>query len=107
MYGIAGAQTAVRDWLWLTIYSTDPADCEKYNFKYNNMFYCEKYYEPYEPCKKNKLFFLGVDKGRADLLLCLKAVFEESGIECDIRLLASGLNKKRRQLTSVFLMRNT
>lgn len=23
------------------IYSTDPADCEKYNFKYNNMFYCE------------------------------------------------------------------
>lgn len=79
------------------IYSTDPADCEKYNFKYNNMFYCEKYYEPYEPCKKNKLFFLGVDKGRADLLLCLKAVFEESGIECDIRLLASGLNKKRRQ----------
>ena len=39
----------------------------------------------------------GVDNGRADLLLCLKAVFEESGIECDIRLLASGLNKKRRQ----------
>lgn len=79
------------------IYSTDPADCEKYNFKYNNMFYCEKYYEPYRPCNKNKLFFLGVDKGRADLLLCLKAVFEESGVECDIRLLASGLNKKRRQ----------
>ena len=78
------------------IYSTDQADCEKYNFKYNNMFYCEKYYEPYRPCKKNKLFFLGVDKGRADLLLCLKSVFEKSGIECDIHLLVCGFNKKRR-----------
>lgn len=39
------------------IYSTDPADCEKYNFKYNNMFYCEKYYEPYRPCNKINCFF--------------------------------------------------
>ena len=52
------------------IYSTDPADCEKYNFKYNNMFYCEKYYEPYRPCKKNKLFFLGYEEYLTQLRRC-------------------------------------
>lgn len=52
------------------IYSTDPADCEKYNFKYNNMFYCEQYYEPYRPCKKNKLFFLGYEEYLTQLRRC-------------------------------------
>lgn len=52
------------------IYSTDPADCEKYNFKYNNMFYCEKYYEPYRPCNKNKLFFLGYEEYLTQLRRC-------------------------------------
>lgn len=78
------------------IYSTDQMDCIKYHFKYNNMFYCERYYEPYQSYTENKLFFLGVDKGRADLLLYLKEIFEKVGIKCDIRLLVSHSNRKKR-----------
>lgn len=70
-----------------SIYSTDKGCCQKYHFKYNHIFYTKDYYRPYSPEYKNRLFFLGMDKGRAPFLHELKTVLEKSGLICDIRVI--------------------
>lgn len=67
------------------IYSTDRGCCKTYHFKYNHMFYTRDYYKPYSAKYKNRLFFLGVDKGRTPYLSALKRKLEKSGLICDIR----------------------
>lgn len=70
------------------IYSTDTEDCQKYNLKYNHIFYPRELYTPYTtPAGQNTLFFLGVDKGRAPYIFSLKQLLEKSGVSCDIRVL--------------------
>ena len=71
------------------IYSTDPDCCRKYHFKYNHMFYTRDYYRPYSPEHKNRLFFLGADKGRAPFIHDLKKILDESGLICDIRIVTN------------------
>ncbi len=68
------------------IFSTDPEDCRKYGLKYNHIFYPGDFFTPHTPSKgQDKLFFLGIDKGRAPYIFSLKNVLEESGLSCDIR----------------------
>lgn len=69
------------------IYSTDKGCCRQYHFKYNHMFYTKDYFRPYSPACRNRLFFLGVDKGRAAYLAQLKPLLEQCGLDCDIRIL--------------------
>lgn len=69
------------------IYSTDKKDCEKYNAKYNHIFYPKSYYTPYNPANSNKLFFIGNDKGRGLQILQMKNLLLECGVDCDIRML--------------------
>ena len=69
------------------IYSTDKGCCEKYHFHYNHIFYTRDYYLPYTPGKENRLFFLGVDKGRAVFIRELKKQLEKGGLTCDIRII--------------------
>lgn len=69
------------------IYSTDQGDCVTYHLKYNHMFYPREFYKPYAPEYRNRLFFLGVDKGRKKELLYLHHLFKHCGIESDIRVI--------------------
>lgn len=71
------------------IFSTDPEDCKKYKLNYNHIFYPKEFYTPCALSDgQHKLFFLGVDKGRAPYISSLKNVLEESGLFCDIRILS-------------------
>lgn len=80
------------------VYSTDPEDCKKYGLKYNHIFYPREFYTPYAPVSgQNKLFFLGVDKGRAPCISSLKSVLEESGLLCDIRILSPAADPGYRE----------
>lgn len=78
------------------IYCTDRGCCETYHFKYNHIFYARSYYRPYSPEYKNRLFFLGADKGRAPYLHELKGILEKSGLECDIRVLLKSKDRAYR-----------
>lgn len=71
------------------IFSTDPTDCKQYKLKYNHIFYPREFYTPYVPSGQDKLFFLGVDKGRAPFIASLKPILQASGLICDIRILSS------------------
>ena len=75
------------------IYSTDKDCCEKYHFKYNHIFYTRDYYRAYSSEYRNRLFFLGVDKGRAPYIHELKNILEKSGLVCDIRVITESKNK--------------
>lgn len=79
------------------IYSTDMDDCRTYHMKYNTMFYCRQYYRPYQKMDKDTVFFLGVDKGRSELLLQIKRMLERVGITCDIRLIAAFQRQSDRE----------
>lgn len=70
------------------IYSTDPGDCARYRFHYNSIFYTRQYRRDWSG-KKNRLFFIGHDKGRAGALLALKQNLTRAGISCDIRIVSS------------------
>lgn len=67
------------------VYSTDKRDCEQYGFHFTPIFYPAQWYQPYCAEHKQKLFFVGQDKGRAPFLAALKQVLEEAGLHCDIR----------------------
>lgn len=69
------------------IYSTDPADCERYQFHYNSMFYTRQYRESWQD-KNHRLFFIGQDKGRAEVLAALRKILTRAGITCDIRIVS-------------------
>ncbi len=80
------------------IFSTDPEDCKKYGLKYNHIFYPREYYVPYAlPGERDKLFFLGADKGRAAYISSLKKVFEKSGLYCDIRVFSHATDTGYRE----------
>lgn len=84
------------------IYSTDKACCEKYLLKYNHIFYTRDYYHPRSEEYKNRLFFLGTDKGRAPFLHALKPLLEESGLICDIRVIVrSGKPSYKKSLSDI------
>lgn len=70
------------------VFSTDTEDCKRYGLRYNHIFYPRELYASDPPGEPDKLFFLGVDKGRAPYIASLKAVLEESGLVCDIRVLS-------------------
>lgn len=78
------------------IFSTDPADCERYGLRYNHIFYPREFFSPHMPSIQNRLFFLGADKGRAPYISSLKRTLEDSGLQCDIRILAPGAGKDYR-----------
>lgn len=79
------------------IFSTDPEDCRKYGLKYHHIFYPRDYYAPYVPTGQNRLFFLGVDKGRAPYIASLKQVLEEGGLDCDIRVFSPVTDRAYRK----------
>lgn len=80
------------------IFSTDPEDCKRYGLRYNHIFYPREFYTPYIPLSgENKLFFLGMDKGRAPYIHSLKQILEDSGISCDIRIIASSADSDYRK----------
>lgn len=53
----------------IVMYSFDKADCEKYGLNYYRQ-YCPEFHSVHVPTRKNKplAYFLGMDKGRKDLL---------------------------------------
>ena len=70
------------------IYSTDPEDCCQYGLQYHHIFYPMDFHTPAIPSPgRNRLFFLGADKGRAPYIASLKQLLEKSGLVCDIRIL--------------------
>lgn len=77
------------------IYSTDKKDCQKYHLKYNHMFYPEEFRRSYREEYKDRLFFIGVDKGRAGELYHLWKLFRKCGIHADIRLVPDKNTSKR------------
>ncbi len=79
------------------IYSTDWNDCRTYGLRYQHIFYPKELYQPYQPGKERKLFFMGQDKGRGEELLRWKKVLEKAGISCDIRVLFSGLPENEKE----------
>jgi len=89
------------------IYSTDKGCCQKYHLKYHHIFYTKDYYMPYTPEYRNRLFFLGVDKGRAPYLQALKPILEQCGIICDIRVITHVRNSSYRQSLSDILTDHT
>ena len=85
------------------IYSTDKGDCEKYNLKYNHIFYPTALHEEWNPNVANKLYFIGADKGRAEKLLAFHHLFKKCGLESNIRIFSkesdnSYLNKYKEIL---------
>ena len=70
------------------IYSTDRGDCEKYGFKYKNMFYLKSLVGQYATGQKDGACFLGVPKGREERLRELKNILSEQGCDCDMRLVS-------------------
>lgn len=70
------------------IYSTDPADCARYHFRYNSMFYTAAYRAGWQD-KNHSLFFIGQDKGRAADLLSLHQTLSRANITCDIRIVSN------------------
>lgn len=85
------------------IYSTDKGDCKIYGFHYNHIFYTKDYYCPYTPENRTRLFFLGVDKGRAPLIQELKGLLEAGGLTCDIRVVSHSKDKNYRDSLSDIL----
>lgn len=84
------------------IYSTDRGCCRKYHFRYNHIFYTKKYYEPYSSTGRNRLFFFGADKGRAEYLAEIKPILERGGLICDIRVsVKSGRAARRKVLADI------
>ncbi len=79
------------------IYSTDPGDCERYQLKYNHIFYPRELFRPSLPLGTNRLFFIGTDKGRAPYIKALKPVLEQSGLTCDIRILPQTKDREYRR----------
>lgn len=71
------------------IFSTDKGDCEKYNLKYNHIFYPTELHEEWNPDVKNNLYFIGADKGRADELLSLHHLFISCGINSNIQMFSN------------------
>ncbi|AYO15863.1 hypothetical protein D0812_16195 [Vibrio owensii] len=70
------------------IYSFDSDDCKNYNFsKY------EQFSSGFEYIKKNKIYpeidvgFIGLDKGRKELLVNLKEAIEKVGFTCHIEII--------------------
>jgi hypothetical protein len=70
------------------IYSTDKGDCEKYQLKYNHIFYPKEYAQAYNKEYSKKLLFLGADKNRGKQMVELKHLLQKSGLQCDIRVLS-------------------
>ena len=86
------------------IYSTDKGDCEKYNLKYNHIFYPIDIHEKWNPKLYNNLYFIGADKGRAETLLKIHKLLKECGLESDIKIFSNNnnpvyLNKYHELLT--------
>lgn len=71
------------------IYSTDKGDCDKYNIKYNHIFYPTELHEPWNPDTAEKLYFIGADKGRAEKLLSLHRLFTESGLKSSLQVFSN------------------
>lgn len=79
------------------IYSTDPADCRRFQLKYNHIFYPREYFTPSLNIEENRLIFIGTDKGRLPYIAALEAVLKQGGLSCDIRVLSSVRNKQYRR----------
>lgn len=75
------------------IFSTDPEDCRRFGFRYNHMFYPRVTKQPMG--ERNRLFFVGADKGRADYLSAVGRLMKKSGVVCDIRILRDKKNGKK------------
>ncbi len=86
------------------IYSTDKGCCEAYHLKYNHIFYTRDYYKPYSGMFQNHLFFLGMDKGRAQYIHALKGILERSGLVCDIRVVTKSKDSGYRRKYSDILI---
>jgi len=86
-----------------SIYSTDKGCCRQYHFKYNHMFYTRDYFRPYSSAYRSRLFFLGVDKGRASYLADLKPLLEKCGLDCDIRVITRSKDAAYRNSLSGIL----
>ncbi len=85
------------------IYSTDKGCCAEYNLKYNHMFYTRDYYRPYDAAHKDRLFFMGTDKGRAGYIFELKKILEDAGLTCDIRLLSDRRGRRvKKKFPEIF-----
>ena len=90
------------------IFSTDKSDCEKYNLKYNHIFYPTELHEKWNPESAATLYFIGADKGRADRLLNFHHIFTECGLKSNIRIFsnkkdAAYRNKYHEILTDRFI----
>lgn len=85
------------------MYSTDPGDCKTYNLKYNSIFYPKEYATPYTPQYKNRLFFIGNDKNRGPQIIKLYSLFQQCGLDCDIRLLTKNQSPDYQQLCAEIL----
>lgn len=87
------------------IYSTDKGDCALYGFHFQPIFYTKMLYTPYCGQYADKLFFLGVDKGRGTELVKLKNLLSRCGLNCDIRLVCHSKNKQYRKACADILTR--
>ncbi|UIR55952.1 hypothetical protein LZQ00_17025 [Sphingobacterium sp. SRCM116780] len=61
-------------------WSFDKKDCEKYNLKYNNTYYFEKFISNIAQETKYQVSFIGQDKGRLKLLLAIEKELKNLGI---------------------------
>ena len=71
------------------IFSTDKGDCEKYNLKYNHIFYPIELHKDWDPSVSNNVYFIGADKGRAEKLLSFHQLFKSCGLSSNIHIFSS------------------
>lgn len=80
------------------IYSTDRGDCDKYNLKYNHIFYPTELHKDWSPTLANNLYFIGADKGRAKKLYMLNLLFTGCGLNSNIRIVSNNAGQAYRDL---------
>ena len=82
--------SGVERGIFSAVYSFDPADCKKYNFKYWEQIYSGEGVNEITnivyPIKRPIVYFAGRNKGRIQMLYDFIHIFEFSKISCVIRL---------------------
>lgn len=68
-------------------YSFDKSDCEKYGFKYNTQYYCDTNIVSKD--KDSDVYFIGLPKGREEIINDFKNKAEQKGIKCNFKIIES------------------
>ena len=91
---------------WDDIYTFDPLDAEKYNFKklgccYYSMHDVEKIKKSYGDLPKSDVYFTGTIKGgREQLIMSTFEKLHDAGVDCDFNIMVTGTRRLKQNIHS-------